>query len=171
MNGTSSGSDLQARLQKRAERDRQEIEALTQGELKKLAENLRQSVQRRDVYHRARYQGSHPVDERGAVATVAAERDGRGVSLSRHLGRELGPDAVAVRTSIENLIETKAVFQVEIKEATPAPSRGSKETTWGVVLHEGEEGRRFVDPAGRVAPGKSTLDRGRAACRAGYSSE
>ena len=44
MNGTSSGSDLQARLQKRAEQDRQEIEALTQSELKKLAENLRQSV-------------------------------------------------------------------------------------------------------------------------------
>ena len=37
MNGTSSGSDLQARLQKRAERDRQEIEALTQSELKKLS--------------------------------------------------------------------------------------------------------------------------------------
>ena len=31
-----------ARLQKRAEQDRQQIEALTQGELKKLAENLRQ---------------------------------------------------------------------------------------------------------------------------------
>ena len=44
MNGTSSGSDLQARLQKRAEQDRQEIEALTQSELKKLAKNLRQSV-------------------------------------------------------------------------------------------------------------------------------
>ena len=45
MNGTSSGSDLQARLQKRAEQERQEIEALTQSELKKLADNLRQSVQ------------------------------------------------------------------------------------------------------------------------------
>ena len=44
MNGTSSGSGLQARLQKRAEQDRQEIEALTQSELKKLAKNLRQSV-------------------------------------------------------------------------------------------------------------------------------
>ena len=37
MNGTSSGSDLQARLQKRAEQDREQIEALTQSELKKLA--------------------------------------------------------------------------------------------------------------------------------------
>ena len=44
MNGTSSGSDLQARLQKRAEQDREQIEALTRSELKKLAENLRQSV-------------------------------------------------------------------------------------------------------------------------------
>ena len=56
---------------------------------------------RRDVYHRARYQGSHPVDERGAVATVAAERGGRGVSLSRHLGRELGPDAVVCQPHSE----------------------------------------------------------------------
>ena len=57
--------------------------------------------ERRDVYHRARYQGSHPVDERGAVATVAAERDGRGVPLSRHLGRELGPDAVVCQPNPE----------------------------------------------------------------------
>ena len=34
---------------------------------------------RRDVYHRARYQGSHPADERGAVGGVAAERGDRGV--------------------------------------------------------------------------------------------
>ena len=51
---------------------------------------------RRVVYHRARYQGAHPVDERGAVGSVAEKRGGRGVSLSRHLRRELGPDAVAV---------------------------------------------------------------------------
>ena len=49
---------------------------------------------RRGVYHRARYQGAHPVDERGAVGVVAEKRGGRGVSLSRHLSRELGPDAV-----------------------------------------------------------------------------
>ena len=55
----------------------------------------REERERRGAYHRARYQGSHPVDERGAVGGVAAERGDRSVSLSRHLGRELGPDAVA----------------------------------------------------------------------------
>ena len=94
MSKTSNVGDLMARLQQKIEQDRQEIEALTQSELKKLAENLRQSVND-EMYIIVRdIKGSHPVDERGAVATVAAERDGRGVSLSRHLGRELGPDAV-----------------------------------------------------------------------------
>ena len=57
--------------------------------------------------------------------------------------------------SIENLIETKAVFQVEIEEQRRTVER-LKETTWGVVLHEGEEGRRFVVlPQGRsrIHPG------------------
>ena len=54
------------------------------------------------------------------------------------------------RPLLENLIETKAVFQVEIKEQRRTVER-LKETTWGVVLHEGEEGRRFVVlPAGSL---------------------
>ena len=142
MNGTSSGSDLQARLQKRAEQDRQEIEALTQSELKKLAENLRQSVERRDVYHRARYQGSHPVDERGAVATVAAERDGRGVSLSRHLGRELGSDAVVCQPNPEPRRDAGPRFETEIQEARQTLER-IEQDTWGVKLVE-VDGQRFA---------------------------
>ena len=45
MSKTSNVGDLMARLQQKIEQDRIEIEALTQSELKKLAENLRQSVQ------------------------------------------------------------------------------------------------------------------------------
>ena len=45
MSKTSNVSDLMARLQEKIEQDRKQIEALTQSELKKLAENLRQSVQ------------------------------------------------------------------------------------------------------------------------------
>ena len=56
---------------------------------------------RRDVYHRARYQGPHPTDERSAVEGMAAERSDRSVSLSRHLGRELGPDAVVCQPDPE----------------------------------------------------------------------
>ena len=52
---------------------------------------------------------------------------------------------------IQSLIGTKAVLQVEIKEQRQTVER-LKETTWGVVLHEGEQGRKFV-----VLP-KGTLD-------------
>ena len=45
MSKTSNVADLMARLQQKIEQDRQQIEALTQSELKKLADNLRQSVQ------------------------------------------------------------------------------------------------------------------------------
>ena len=45
---------------------------------------------RRVGYHRARYQGAHPVDERGAVGGVGVERGARGVSLSRHLASGAG---------------------------------------------------------------------------------
>ena len=75
---------------------------------------------RRDVYHRARYQGSHPVDERGAVATVAAERGGRGVSLSRHLGRELGPDAVVCQPNPE---PHRDAGRARVRDPRGAPDR------------------------------------------------
>ena len=142
MNGTSSGSDLQARLQKRAERDRQEIEALTQSELKKLAENLRQSVQRRDVYHRARYQGSHPADERGAVGGVAAERGVIGVCL--FLGILAGSWGLTrwYANQIQSLIETRAALEFEIQEARQTIER-IEQTTWGVKLVE-VNGQRFA---------------------------
>ena len=45
MSKTSNVGDLMARLQQKIEQDRQQIEGLTQSELKKLADNLRQSVQ------------------------------------------------------------------------------------------------------------------------------
>ena len=45
MNGTSSVSDLQARLQKRAEQDRQQIESMVQSQLNELSENLKSIVE------------------------------------------------------------------------------------------------------------------------------
>ena len=149
MNVTSSGSDLQARLQKRAERDRQEIEALTQSELKKLAENLRQSVNDemyiivRDIKDHTRWMNA--ALWRPWMRSVA-------VGVCLFLGICVGSWGLTrwLSNSIENLIETKAVFQVEIKEQRRTVER-LKETTWGVVLHEGEEGRRFVVlPAGSL---------------------
>ena len=52
---------------------------------------------------------------------------------------------------IQSLIETKAMLEIEIQEARQTVER-IEETTWGVVLHEGEQGRKFV-----VLP-KRTLD-------------
>ena len=46
MNGTSSGSDLQARLQKRAEQDREQIEEVVQSQLNELSKNLKNIVKR-----------------------------------------------------------------------------------------------------------------------------
>ena len=149
MNGTSSGSDLQARLQKRAERDRQEIEALTQSELKKLADNLRQSVQD-EMYIIVRDIKDHTRRMNAALWRPWMRSVAVGVCL--FLGICVGSWGLTrwLSNSIENLIETKAVFQVEIKEQRRTVER-LKETTWGVVLHEGEEGRRFVVlPAGSL---------------------
>ena len=149
MNGTASGSDLQARLQKRAERDRQEIEALTQSELKKLAENLRQSVND-EMYIIVRDIKDHTRRMNAALWGAWLRSGVIGVCL--FLGILAGSWGLTrwLSNSIENLIETKAVFQVEIKEQRRTVER-LKETTWGVVLHEGEEGRRFVVlPAGSL---------------------
>ena len=46
---------------------------------------------------------------------------------------------------IQNLIEARAAFQVEIEEQR-RPVERLKETTWDVVLHEGEEGRFVILP-------------------------
>ena len=102
---------------------------------------LKAERERRDVYHRARYQGAHPVDERGAVGGVAAERGGRGVSLSRHLGRELGLTRWYAN-QIQSLIETRRALEFEIQEARQTIER-IEQTTWGVKLVE-VNGQRFA---------------------------
>ena len=150
MNGTSSGSDLQARLQKRAEQDRQEIEALTQSELKKLAKNLRQSVND-EMYIIVRDIKDHTRWMNAALWRPWLRSVTVGVCL--FLGILAGSWGLTrwYANQIQSLIETQAVLQVEIKEQRRTVER-LKETTWGVVLHEGEQGRKFV-----VLP-KGTLD-------------
>ena len=149
MNGTSSGSDLQARLQKRAEQDRQQIEALTQSELKKLAENLRQSVNDemyiivRDIKDHTRWMNA--ALWRPWLRSVT-------VWVCLFLGILAGSWGLTrwYANQIQSLIETKAMLEFEIQEARQTAER-LKETTWGVVLHEGEEGRKFaVLPAGSL---------------------
>ena len=149
MNGTSSGSGLQARLQKRAEQERQEIEALTQSELKKLAKNLRQSVNDemyiivRDIKDHTRWMNA--TLWRPWLRSVA-------VGVCLFLGILAGSWGLTrwYANQIQSLIETRGALEFEIQEARQTIER-LKETTWGVVLHEGEEGRRFVVlPAGSL---------------------
>ena len=112
---TSSGSDLQARLQKRAAQDRQEIEALTQSELKKLAKNLRQSVND-EMYIIVRDIKDHTRWMNAALWRPWLRSVTVGVCL--FLGILAGSWGLTrwYANHIQSLIETKAVLQVEIKE-------------------------------------------------------
>ena len=109
MSKTSNVGDLMARLQQKIEQDRQQIEGLTQSELKKLADNLRQSVQDesyiivRDIKEHTRWMNAALW---GAwLRSVVA-----GVCL--FLGICVGSWGLTrwLSNSIENLIETKAVL-------------------------------------------------------------
>ena len=141
MNGTSSGSDLQARLQKRAEQDRQEIEALTQSELKKPAENLRQSVNDemyiivRDIKDHTRWMNA---------ALWGAWLRSVVVGVCLFLGILAGSWSLTrwYANQIQSLIETQRALEIEIQEARQTLER-IEQDTWGVTLVE-VDGRRYA---------------------------
>ena len=141
MNGTSSGSGLQARLQKRAEQDRQEIEALTQSELKKLARNLRQSVNDemyiivRDIKDHTRWMNA--ALWRPWLRSVA-------VGVCLFLGILAGSWGLTrwYANQIQSLIETRGALEFEIQEARQTIER-IEQDTWGLKLVE-VNGRRFA---------------------------
>ena len=138
---TSSGSDLQARLQKRAEQDREQIEALTQSELKKLAENLRQSVEDevyiivRDIKEHTRWMNAE---------LWASWLRSVVVGVCLFLGILAGSWGLTrwYSNNIQSLIETRAGLEFEIQEARQTIER-IEQTTWGVKLVE-VDGRRFA---------------------------
>ena len=141
MNGTSSGSDLQARLQKRAEQDRQEIEALTQSELKKLAKNLRQSVND-EMYIIVRDIKDHTRWMNAALWRPWLRSVTVGVCL--FLGILAGSWGLTrwYANQIQSLIETREALEIEIQEARQTIER-IEQTTWGVKLVE-VNGQRFA---------------------------
>ena len=164
MNGTSSGSDLQARLQKRAEQDRQEIEALTQSELKKLAKNLRQSVNDamyiivRDIKDHTRWMNA---------ALWGAWLRSVAVGVCLFLGILAGSWGLVrwYANQIQSLIETRRALRVR-------DPRGAADHRADRTRHVGRETRRgqraaLRDPAGEH-PRKSARDHGRTAYRQGY---
>ncbi len=130
MNETSSGSDLKARLQKQAGQEREQIEALTRSELKKLAENLRQRVED-ESYIIVRDIKDHT--RRMNTALWGAWLRSVVIGVCLFLGILAGSWGLTrwYANQIQSLIETRAALE------------RIEQTTWGVKLVE-VDGRRFA---------------------------
>ena len=135
-------SDLQTRLQKRAEQERQQIEAVTQSELKKLADNLRQSVKDesyiivRDIKEHTRWMNA---------ALWSAWLRSVVVGVCLFLGICVGSWGLTrwYSNNIQSLIQRRAALtrQVEREQTRLDQLRAQ---TWDVWLHEAEDGARSV---------------------------
>lgn len=163
MDGSSNVSKLRTRLEQKSEQDRQQIEELIRREYGKLSKNLQsiagselstiENAIRKEVEeYAARVQVLLDRTRQANRALTKAWLRPLVVGLSLFLGILGGSWGLTrwLSSNIESLLDTKAALSVEIKEQQLTVER-LKETTWGVVLHEGNEGRRFVVlPAGTL---------------------
>ena len=142
MNETSSMSDLQRRLQKRAEQDRQQIEAVIQSELKKLSENLNRIVEN-ELYIIGR--DTKVLRKRLSMAVLKAWTGPIGVGLLIFLGIFVGSWGLTqlLSSSVESHIEARAAIRLEIEQEQRTLDQ-LRAQTWGVWLHEAEDGGRHV---------------------------
>jgi hypothetical protein len=148
MKQTSSAADLSIRLRQKLERERQEIESVTGGELRRLGENLRRiaSEERR--------------------ITEAASEEAVGRLRGMLLWSWLRPLVIGVVLSIglcvgswgamqwlgwriQNRIETKAALELEIERQRETVKR-LKQSSWGIRLQETPRGRFVVLPPGTL---------------------
>ena len=156
MSKSSNVSDLRTRLEQKSEQERQQIEALVRSELGKLSGNLRSIVEselatiERDTRQRveAAAQRVHmTLDTLRSVNEVLTKAWLRPVviGLSLFLGILGGSWGLTrwLTSNIESLFEKRTELSVEIEEQQRTVER-LKETTWGVVLHEGSQGKKFV---------------------------
>lgn len=156
MDGSSNVSKLRTRLEQKSEQDRQQIEELIRREYGKLSKNL-QSIVRSDL-STIESAIRNEVEVYAARVEVLLDRMRRVdkaltkawlrpvvVGLSLFLGILIGSWGLTqwLSSNIESLIEKRAALSGEIEEQQRTVER-LKEMTWGVVLHEGNEGRRFV---------------------------
>ena len=165
MNRTSGVSNLQARLQKTAETERQEVEAIVQGELKKLSKNLRGIVA-----HALYTIESDTKTWSRRLSAAALKAWARPIviglcDLSGHLRRELGPDAVVCHP------DPKPHREAGRLEATGRAAADAPGSDVGRVDARGggrDEVRRVSrrDDARHRQP--MALHRARAACRAAF---
>ena len=158
MNRTSSVSDLQARLQKTAETERQEVEAIVQGEIKKLSSNLS------GIVGHALYtieSDTKTWSRRLSAAALKAWARPIVIGLLIFLGIYVGSWGVTrlYLIQIQNLIERRDALTVQYNESLDAMRLQSAQQqtlldqTWGVWLHEAEDGMRYV-----VLPDGTTID-------------
>ena len=142
MNETSSISDLQKRIQKRVEQDRQQMEAVVQSELKKLSENLNRIVKRELLTIES---DTKVWSKRLSVAALKAWSRPIGVGLLIFLGIFVGSWGLTqwLSSSVESHIEARAAIRLEIEQEQRTLDQ-LRAQTWGVWLHEAEDGVRHV---------------------------
>ena len=156
MDRTSNVSKLREKLEQKSEQERQQVEELFRREYVKLSKNLpsiakselatieraiRNEVEAFAGRARTLLDGMRQVNEALTKAWVRPLV----VGLSLFLGILGGSWGLTqwLSSNIESLLDTRAELTVEIEEQQRTVE-SLKETTWGVVLHEGTEGRRFV---------------------------
>jgi len=160
MSGTSKPSSLSGRLGQKLERDRREIERVTERELRRLGENLQgtASAVLSNIESSMRRQAEE--------VRAGLRRPWRGIeqeaeTLGKHLRRRwLIPLAWGLSLSVsipiglwgvlwwlsekvETQLYESADLEVRISEQTRTLERLERET-WGVYLHETDDGERFV---------------------------
>ena len=142
MNETSSTSDLQSRLQKKVEQDRQQIEAVIQSELKKLSKNLNRIVGN-ELYIIER--DTKVWSKRLSAAALKAWSRPIGVGLLIFLGIFVGSWGLTqwLSSSVESHIEARTTIRLEIEQEQRTLEQ-LRAQTWGVWLHEAEDGERHV---------------------------
>ena len=151
MNGTSSGSDLQARLQKRAELDREQIEEVVQSQLNELSKNLKNIINcELDTIEN----DTKIWIKRLRSAALKAWARPIMVGLLLFLGICGGSWGLTrwYSNQIQNLIERRdALTRQPEREQTRLDQLLVQ--TWGVWLHEAEAGARSVVlPRGTLTP-------------------
>ena len=156
MDESSNVSNLRTRLEQKSEQDRKKIEELIEREYGKLSKNLQgivkselSTIERamRDELeeYAARVRASLYEMRRVNKALTKAWLRPVVVGLSLFLGILGGSWGLTrwLSSNIESLIETRGALSAEIERQQRTVER-LKETTWGVVLFENEQGTRFV---------------------------
>ena len=158
---TSTANDLTARLGKRLETERREIEELTANELERLGENSRRVARR--ALRSIERDTAEAVGKMRELLVKAWLRP-LIVGMALWLGIFVGSWATMrwLSRSVQDRIEDIELANIEIEGGREMIAE-IEETTWGVGLREVE--RRAVRDAAARHAGPDGLHRGRAALR------